>query len=97
LLAGSTKYGQDAEALFALENEWATPNESVATHVGNLEAGVTFAEQTFALNDTTVFANGHHNVLVGGSGMNWYLANPMTDDLLNVFGQDVITDIQKKQ
>jgi hypothetical protein len=69
----------------------------VATHVANLEAGVTFAEQTFALNDTTAFANGRRNVLVGGSGMNWYLANPMTDRLLDVFGQDLITVIHKEQ
>ncbi len=95
LIAGTTKYGDDAEALQALENEWAQPNESVATHVANLEAGVTSAEQVFKLDVTTVFANGHHNRLAGGSGMNWYLASLGTDHLDDVFGEDVITSMHK--
>lgn len=91
LIAGTTKYGQDAEALQALANEWTTPGETVAQQVVNLQAGVSLAEQTFKLDSTTVFSNGRHNTLTGGSGLDWYFANLVNDDLHNVFGQDLIS------
>jgi hypothetical protein len=50
----------------------------------------------FALNAQTVESNGQHNHLAGGSGLNWFFANHKTDDIDDMFGQDLFTEIGKK-
>jgi phospholipase C len=93
LIAGTTAYGQNVEAYLALESEWAS-TDSLATRAANLAAGVGSKGNLFALNAQTVFANGFHNHLDGGSGMNWYFADLANDKIDNMFGQDLLTAIK---
>jgi phospholipase C len=91
LIAGTTAFGADAEALATIETEWAS-NDSLAVRQAAIEAGVGLVH-SFALNNQTVHANGHHNHLVGGSGMNWFFASLKKDDIDKMFGQDLFTAI----
>jgi phospholipase C len=95
LIAGTTAYGQNAEAYLTLESEWAS-TDSLATRAALIGAGVGSKGNQFALNSETVFANLHHNLLKGGSGMNWYFANLVNDHILDMFGQDLLTAITKR-
>jgi hypothetical protein len=81
LIAGTTNFGADPEALMAIETEWARQDESLATRVANIQTGVGLANR-FKLNADTVHANGRHNELVGGSGMDWFFANLAKDAML---------------
>jgi hypothetical protein len=97
VIAGTTAFGADAEALLAIETEWAS-NDTRADRIAKITAGV---NGMFALNGKTVpqtnpqtvFANGQHNHLIGGSGLDWFFANLATDVIDNTFGQDKITSI----
>jgi phospholipase C len=92
LIAGTTAYGQNAEAFLALEAEWASA-DSLSTRQAAILAGVGTKGNLFALNATTVFANGYHNHLSGNSGFDWFFSNPDTDKVKGFFGQDLSTDI----
>ena len=96
LIAGSTAYGDNAEAYMALEAEWASA-DSLSTRQAAIAAGVGGKGNSFALNDQTVFANGGHNHLEADSGMDWFFADPANDRLRDFFGQDVFTAIMKKR
>jgi phospholipase C len=95
LIAGTTAYGQNVEALLALEKEWAS-TDSLAVRYADLTAGVGSKGNQFALNAQTVFANGRHSSLDGDSGMDWFFANPLADHLSDFFDQDLYTAIKKK-
>jgi phospholipase C len=92
LIGGTTAYGQNVEAYLALESEWAS-TDSLATRVAAITAGVGSKGNLFALNAQTVFANGDHNFLQGGSGMDWFFADPAKDTIDDMFGQDLLTAI----
>jgi phospholipase C len=91
LIAGTTAFGADAEALQLLENEWASTDD-LTTRQTKIEGGVGIANM-FVLNDQTVHSNGQANELRGGSGMDWFFANQSTDDIDEMFGQDLFTAI----
>jgi Ca2+-binding RTX toxin-like protein len=93
LIAGTTNFGANPEALMAIETEWARQDENLATRAANIQTGVGLANQ-FKLNAGTVHANGRHNELVGGSGMDWFFANLAKDDIDGSFGDDIITGIK---
>ena len=96
-IAGTTLFDANAEALTAIENEWASA-DPLTTRVAKIEQGVSQdgSNTKYHLGADTVFANGGHNHLEAGSGMDWFFANPATDLVNVVFGQDVLTPIQPK-
>jgi acid phosphatase len=92
LIAGTTAFGQNVEAWLTLESEWASA-DSLAMRVAALTNGVAGLGSLFALNATTVFANGGHNHLEASSGMDWFFADLANDKLDGLSGQDVFTAI----
>jgi acid phosphatase len=94
LIAGTTFYDANIEALTAIENEWAS-NDPLATRITKITGGVTqdSSNTAYHLAADTVFSNGYHNHLEAHSGMDWFFANPATDQLDQVFGSDVVTSI----
>ncbi|HEV3117067.1 MAG TPA: hypothetical protein VGY58_08455, partial [Gemmataceae bacterium] len=95
LIAGVTAYGQNAEAYLTLEAEWAS-GDSLQTRTAAIAAGVGGKGNQFALNSQTVFANGFHNHLQGGSGMDWYFADLAKDKIDDLVGQDLFTQVNKQ-
>jgi phospholipase C len=93
LIGGVTSYDSNAEALTAIENEWASADD-LATRVLKIRSGVSQdgAKTLYHLGNDTVFANGFVNQLSGDLGMNWFFADP-TKDEFTLFGQDVLTPI----
>src|SRR5262249_49446651 len=81
IIAGTTTFGDDAEALLNIESEWAS-NDTLADRMSKITAGVGL-DHMFALNGKTVpqtnpqtvFANGHHNHLNGGSRLDSFFPN----------------------
>ena len=96
-IAGTTFYDANLEALTAIENEWASTDD-LLTRVAKITNGVSQdgSNTKYHLAADTVFANGHHNHLDAGSGMDWFFANPWKDDVDSFIGQDDFTAIKRR-
>ena len=83
--------------LTAIENEWASTDD-LLTRVAKITNGVSQdgSNTKYHLAADTVFANGHHNHLDAGSGMDWFFANPWKDDVDSFIGQDDFTAIKRR-
>jgi phospholipase C len=94
-IAGTTLYDSNAEALTAIENEWASTSDNLATRIANITSGVTqdASNTKYHLAADTVFSNGQHNHLQALSGMDWFFANLNRDEVNSVTGHDVLTPI----
>jgi phospholipase C len=93
LIGGVTSYDANAEALTAIENEWASADD-LATRIVKIKRGVAQdgATTRYHLGADTVFSNGYKNRLAGDSGMDWFFADPKKDKF-GLFGQDLLTPI----
>jgi phospholipase C len=93
LIGGVTSYDANAEALTAIENEWASADD-LATRILKIKKGVAQdgATTLYHLGNDTVFANGFVNQLSGNSGMDWFFADPTRDEF-KLLGLDVLTPI----
>jgi phospholipase C len=96
-IAGTTFYDANAEALTAVENEWAS-SDNLATRIAKITSGVTqdSAKTKYHLAADNVFANGGHNKLQADSGLDWFFADPSKDKIDSVFGNDFLTTIKPR-
>jgi phospholipase C len=94
-IAGTTLYDANIEALTAIENEWANTAHTLAARIHNISTGVSqdSINTKYHLGTDTVFANGGHNHLEAHSGFDWFFADPTTDKIDQLVGQDVLTSI----
>jgi phospholipase C len=96
MIGGTTIYDANAEALTAIENEWAS-SDDLATRILKIKTGVKQDNEStlFHLGADTVFANGGNNHLSGDSGFDWIFADPAKDKFA-LFGQDLLTPIKRR-
>jgi hypothetical protein len=85
LIAGTTAYDADCEALCAVMEEWTRCDANYTTRVNHLRQG-TGLNGSIVLTDATVFDDGVEDILTGSSGADWFLIN--TDPA----GRDRVTD-----
>lgn len=73
LIGGSTIYDNNPTALFQILGVWASPTMSYNDRTAAIAVGTGGVPK---LDATTVTANGNHDILVGGSGMDWFFSTP---------------------
>lgn len=80
VIDGTTRYDSDQAALLAILAEWSRTDATYATRVSHLKAapkgknGSGGLNGSIFLNTSTVFSDAATDVLLGGSGMDWYFA-----------------------
>jgi hypothetical protein len=74
LIAGTTDYDTNEEALCALMAEWGRIDETYATRVNDLINGISSGGVTCHLDSSTVHTDAAIDVLTGSSGTDWFFA-----------------------
>jgi hypothetical protein len=98
LIAGRTVFDGDLAALAAIMAEW-TSARSYADRVANLSgtgSGPRANGNSFLLAsgpNKTVFHGGASDVLHGGSGMDWFFANLVTDLVTGLHDAEIVTNL----
>ncbi len=85
LISGRTAFDSHSVALLAIMDEWTRVDRDYATRVANLRGnGTDGLNQHFFLkvdgDDQTVFDDDARDILTGGWGTDWFLANSQHDD-----------------
>lgn len=80
LIAGSTAYDNNADALTAIWQEWSKSGRRYAERIANLRAGL--GRSGIALNSNTVFLDEGVSKLTGGADLDWFWAN--RDEVLDL-------------
>jgi phospholipase C len=97
LIGGTTKYDANIAALKALEAEWSRTDETYLQRVTHLNGGATGGlNGAYVLNTSTVHDDGATDVLIGGTGPDWFFAHvsgKKRDLLFGVKPGEVVTDI----
>jgi hypothetical protein len=81
LIGGTTSYDTNLTALDAILAEWTNPTLAIGQRTRALKKGIVAGGQTYALNESTVFADNAPDSLIGGPGINWFFVD--SDDTIN--------------
>jgi hypothetical protein len=74
IIGESVAYGRNQQALDALFAEWTRADETAAQRMAHLRWGGGL-NGSYVLNGSTVSGVGDQDTLVGGAGLNWFLAD----------------------
>jgi hypothetical protein len=92
LIGGTTDYDNNAAALAAILAEWSSSDDyatRIARLMGTMSGGL---NGSYLLNASTVHDNGQADTLVGGAGLDWFLAG-MADVIRNRTSGETTTTI----
>jgi Ca2+-binding RTX toxin-like protein len=98
LIAGGTIHDANEAALDKIMAEW-TSNRSYTSRVNNIsgDGSGPRANESFFLNDDTIFDDGVRDTLTGDGGRDWFLANisgsGSNDRITDVHNNEVVDDI----
>jgi Ca2+-binding RTX toxin-like protein len=87
LIAGTTAFDADDTALMAILQEWQRSDKTYSQRIADLKSGVGLKGSFRLLRGTTVLGDGAADMLTGGAGLDWFLAN------LKSGVRDTITDL----
>ena len=91
LISGSTAYDHNDAALAALFNEWTRPTLSYAARVADLMQGGGLNGK-YVLNNSTLLNTSAGSILVGNTGMDWFIFNSK-DHILDRSTGEIVTRI----
>ena len=90
MIAGTTTFDANDEALLAIEAEW-TSGKEYAVRIGNITGENALADRLndnfYLLKGTTVFDDGDRDVVYGGLGLDWFFADPSEDQVLVLWNE----------
>jgi MBG domain (YGX type)/RTX calcium-binding nonapeptide repeat (4 copies) len=103
LIGGTTAFDSNAVALIGLLKEWSRTDESYLQSVANLSGSTVDSVSpngdgqngSFVLTSSTVHDDGVGNYLIGGSGLDWFLAN--VDGVGNNGKKDRVRDLRPNE